>query len=175
MTRILRFAVAALALAPALAQAAPAPKVDQAPAVQAVIQCRTMTDTAQRLACFDAAAARLDDAQAKGDLVTIDRAQRRTLRRESFGFALPSLSIFDKGEPAEEVATLALKVTHASQDPQGRWQIELEGGQYWHQTSSDVLARDPRPGSQAVIKKGALGSFDMKIDGQPSIRVRRER
>ena len=173
--RLTLLALGATAFAPALALAAPAPKVEQAPAVQAIIQCRAMTDTAQRLACFDGAAARLDDAQAKGDVVTIDRAQRRTLRRETFGFALPSLSIFDKGDPAEETSSLALKVTHVSQDTLGHWQIELEGGQLWSQTDSEVLARDPKPGSQAEIKKGALGSFDMKLDGQKSIRVRRSR
>ena len=169
-----RLIVPVLVAVPGLVLAAE-PKVSQAPAVRAVVDCRKITDGPQRLACFDAAVARLDEAQAKGDLVSIDREQRRTLRRETFGFALPSLSIFDRGGGAEEDAAQTFKVDHAFTDREGRWQIELAGGGFWRQTDSNSLLREPKPGSSALIKKGALGSFDMKIDGQASIRVRRER
>ena len=168
-----RLIVPLLLAVPGLALAQP--KVSQAPAVQAVVDCRKIGDGGQRLACFDAAAAKLDDAQAKGDLVSIDREQRRTLRRETFGFALPSLAIFDKGAGAVEDSSQTFKVDHAFTDREGRWQIDLVGGGFWHQTDSNSLLRDPKPGSTALIKKGALGSFDMKVDGQASIRVKRER
>jgi len=171
--RIASLALAILCL-PGLALAAAAPKVDQAPAVKAVVDCRKITDSTQRLACFDAAVANLDDAQAKGDVVTMDRAQRQSLRKETFGFALPSLAIFDKGASKEEVSNLTLKVTRVSHDAQGHWLITLEGDQLWRQTDSEVLARDPRPGSTALIQKGALGSFTMKLDGQPTIKVHRD-
>jgi hypothetical protein len=167
-------ALGAMLLAPAAMAAAPA-KVDQAPAVQAVLQCRKLTDAAQRLACFDAATARMDEAQAKGDLVTIDQAQRRALRRETFGFALPSLAIFDKGVSKDDAGTVSLKVLSASRDGVGHWRFTLEGDQFWQQTDNESMTFDPHAGSQAVIKKGALGSFHMNVDGQPSILVRRDR
>jgi hypothetical protein len=166
--------LACLAGAPAVQAAGPI-KVDQAPAVQAVLDCRKVADNTQRLACFDAATARMDDAQAKGDLVTIDKVQRQTLRKEAFGFSLPSLAIFDKGAPKEEATTLALKVLSASRDGAGRWRFTLEGDQFWVQTDSDSMTFDPKAGSKVVIKKGALGSYHMNVDGQPSILVRRER
>jgi hypothetical protein len=172
--RVSFVALGAMVLAPAAMAAAPA-KVDQAPAVQAVLQCRKLTDGPQRLACFDAATARMDEAQAKGDLVTVDKAQRRALRRETFGFALPSLAIFDKGVSKDDDATISLKVLSASRDSVGRWRFTLEGQQSWQQTDNEGMAFDPHAGSQAVIKKGALGSFHMNVDGQPSILVRRDR
>ncbi len=177
-TSLLLTFAAVLVAQPALTSAwaaAPKPKVDQAPAVQAVVQCRAIIDSAQRLACFDAAAAKLDDAQARGDLVTIDRAQRQTLRKEAFGFALPSLSVFDKGEKADDVNTLTTKLVRATADGQGRLHIVLEGDQHWSQVDSTVLALDPKPGETAVVKKGLLGSYTMKIGGQPSIKVQRDR
>ena len=50
-----------------------------------------------RLACFDAAAARLDEAEKKGDIVVVDRRQAQEVRRQAFGFTLPSLTLFDRG------------------------------------------------------------------------------
>ena len=177
--RISLLALAVLTLAPAAvppaARAAGPAKLDQAPAVQAVLECRKLTDAAQRLACFDAAAARMDDAQAKGDLVTIDKVQRQTLRKEAFGFSLPSLAIFDKGAPKEEAASLTLKVLSASRDAAGRWRFTLEGDQFWVQTDNESMTFDPKAGSTVVIRKGALGSYHMNVDRQPSILVRRER
>ena len=169
---ILSFGV--LALAPAAMAAGPT-SPDQAPAVRAVLDCRKITDGPQRLACFDAATARMDEAQAKGDLVTIDQAQRRTLRKEAFGFALPSLAILDKGVSKSETDSVSLKVLSASQDKTGRWRFTLEGEQFWHQTDLATMTFDPHAGSSVVIKKGALGSFHMNVDGQPSIQVQRER
>ena len=52
----------ALTALPALAAS---PKIDQAAVVKDVTACRKITDGPQRLACFDAAVAKMDEAQAK--------------------------------------------------------------------------------------------------------------
>jgi hypothetical protein len=144
------------------------------PVIQSVLVCRQATAADARLACYDAAAARLAQAIGDGDLVSFDRAQRREVRRQAFGFNMPSLSVFDRGERPEETNALTAEVKSASPGSDGRWVIVLEGGQVWRQTDSLSLARPPRPGSAAVIQRAALGSFMISIDGHPGFRARRE-
>jgi hypothetical protein len=160
-------------LAPWLLAAAPPPTA--APAVQAVLACRAITDDAARLACFDKATAAMGEAQTKGDLLTLDREQRRAVRRQAFGLTLPALNLFDRGEKPEEVDRLAATAASASQDPYGRWTIRLEDGAVWRQTDDNQLYPPPHKGSKVVIRKGALGSFFMDIDGQPAVRAQRDR
>jgi hypothetical protein len=165
-------ALGSLALAAATAAlAAKAPSV--APEVQGVIDCRKIDDAAARLACFDRAAAAMDRAESSGDLVTIDREQRRTARRQAFGLSLPSLAFLDRGEKADEVDSLTAAVTGVSRTAEGKWVITVEGGAVWRQIDDNPLNRDPHVGSQAKIRKAMLGSYFMNIDRQPAIRVHR--
>src|SRR5713101_2264957 len=48
----------------------------RAPVVQTVLDCRKLEDGVQRLACYDKAVDTMAQAEAKGDLVTVDREQR---------------------------------------------------------------------------------------------------
>jgi len=173
-----RFGAMGLAAAVALGVAGTSYGVERvastvSPVIQAVLDCRQAGESA-RLACYDAAVAKLAQAIGDGDLVSFDRAQRREVRRQAFGFNLPSLSLFDRGERPEEANSLTAKVQSASRNAEGRWVIVLEGGQVWRQTDSMSLARPPRPGSTVLIQKASLGSFMMSVDGHPGFRARRE-
>src|SRR5580692_2504111 len=65
--------------------------------VKALSDCRAITDPTDRLACYDKAAAALDEAQTKGDVVIVDRQQAQAVKRQAFGFNLgAALSIFDR-------------------------------------------------------------------------------
>jgi hypothetical protein len=145
-----------------------------APIVQEVIDCRKLQDTAARLACYDRAVDGMAKAQTTGDLVTIDREQRRAVRRQAFGLTLPALAMFDAGEKPEEVNRIKATVKSASRDPRKWWIIILEDGGIWRQIEEGDVDRPPHPGSTVAIRKAALGSFFMNIDGQTAIRVRRE-
>lgn len=154
----------------------------RAAVLQAIVDCRAMTDSTARLACFDAAAAKLDEAEATGQVVVVDKEQARQVRREVFGLQLPSLDIFSKtakgpaaAGAAEDLDRITETVKLASRGLDGRWTIELESGAVWRQIVDADLAFDPHAGSKAEIRKGALGSFFMKLDGQPAIRVHRDR
>ncbi|MBA3811464.1 MAG: hypothetical protein H0X27_07455 [Caulobacteraceae bacterium] len=162
----------AIALPAGAAWGAAAPT--RAAVVQAVIDCRKIEDGPGRLACYDKAVDGMAQAEAKGDLVTVDREQRRAVRRQAFGFNLPSLSLFDRGEKSGEADKISAKVAAASRDPYGKWVIKLDDGAVWRQTDANYLDRDAHKGSTVEIRKGALGSFLMKVDGQQAIKVRRE-
>lgn len=165
-------AVAVLAIAPSALAAEPPPRTS--PLVQSVVECRAIADAGQRLACFDAAVAKMAEAEGKGDLVTLDREQRRDVRRQAFGLTLPSLSIFDRGEKPEEADRATFTVKQAWRGKDGKWVFRLETGAVWRQIDDNYLTHDPHDGSVADIRKAALGSFVMKVDGQLALRVHRD-
>jgi hypothetical protein len=157
----------------ATASAAP-PAPARAPALQAISDCRKVEDPTQRLACYDKSVAAMVEAEDKGDLVSIDREQRRAVRRQAFGFSLPTLAIFDRGEKPEEINQVSDTVSSAGQSSSGHWVMRLAGGGVWRQIDDAQLSRDPRAGSKVVIKRALLGSYFMDVDGQPAIRVHRD-
>ncbi|MGI9169050.1 MAG: hypothetical protein ACR2FH_02570 [Caulobacteraceae bacterium] len=144
------------------------------PAVQSVLDCRKIDDGAGRLACFDAAVAAMERAESSGDLVTVDRAQRRAARHQAFGLALPSLAFLDRGEKPEEVNRITARVVGASFNPYGKLIVKLDDGAVWRQIDDNAVDRPPHTGSTAEIRRASLGSYTMKPDGQFAIRVHRD-
>jgi hypothetical protein len=150
--------------------------------LQAVLDCRAVKDSDKRLACFDAAAAKLDEAEASGKVVIVDRAQATQVRKEIFGLKLPSLDVFGPivgGKTSAvrgvDVDRIADTVAKAWPGASGRWTVELASGAVWRQIDDEQLDSAPHAGSKAEIRRAALGSFFMKIDGQRSIRATRDR
>jgi hypothetical protein len=166
-------AIAVLAMfgsAAALAQ----PKGEgRAAIVQKLADCRKVTEDAARLACYDQAAAALDQAEAKGDIVVVDRDQARKVRRQAFGFTLPSLSLFEKGETQEELENVTGEVDVARQDGAGKWIVKLKDGAVWAQVDSNELFKTPKSGMTVKVRKASLGSYLMVIDNQRAFRARR--
>jgi len=163
--------VAGAAFSALPAAAAPQPP----PAVQAAVDCRKLADAQARLACYDSAVDELGRQLGAGQVVAVDSAQVREVRRQAFGFTLPSLSLFDRSaEKPEDVDEVELAVESAQRRPDGKWLLRLEGGQVWRQIDSADFSREPRPGSRARIKKAMLGSYMMMIGGKMPVRVHRD-
>jgi hypothetical protein len=161
--------LAGLIASPTAAQQAPSPP---APPLAALLECRARTEDAARLACFDAAAAAFGKAAENGDLMVVDRAQIERARQEAFGFRLPALTLLDReGEEAPQSRVAMVRSVRVAND--GGLLIELDDGAVWRQTDQRTLGRRPRPGSKAEIRRGALNSYFMSLDGQPSLRARR--
>jgi hypothetical protein len=165
-------AVMALAVAGAAMAAKPAPTT--APAVQAVVDCRRIDDGAQRLACYDAATDVLTKAESSGDLVTLDREQRRAVRKQAFGFTLPTLAMFDVGEKSEGADSIDETLASAHQDAEGRWIFVMEDGAVWRQIDDEFLSRRPHEGSAIVIHRAMMGSYMLSVDKQPGVRAHRD-
>jgi hypothetical protein len=166
--------LAAIALGLSLAGPAGAQDQGRAAVLQRLLDCRKVEGEQARLACYDAAAGVLDQAEAKGDVVVVDREQARTVRRQGFGFNLPSLSLFERGEKTEDVDRVALKVTSARRDGNGRWTIGVEGGQVWRQIDTGDFTVNPKPGMTATVRKAMMGSYIMSIGGRAGVRVHRD-
>ena len=173
-TKLAAAAVTALGLASAAMAAEP--KVEgRAAQFQGLLDCKSKTDDAERLACYDAAVGAFAGAEQKGDIVVVDREQAKAVRRQAFGFTLPSLAMFERGEKPEELNEVSLGVERAYRSGEGKWTFELEGGAVWTQNDSETLFREPKKGSKVEIRKASMGGYFMNVDGQRAIRARREK
>lgn len=167
-------ALLAAGVALALTTAAGGAGAQERPAMlKSLMDCKAKTESAERLACYDAAVGALDVAEQKGDIVVVDREQAKAVRRQAFGFSLPSLSLFERGEKPEELDRVTLGVDRAYRGGDGKWVVEVEGGAVWAQTDTESVAREPQKGSKVEIRKAAMGGYFMNIDGQRAVRARR--
>lgn len=142
-----------------------------------LVACRSVNDDARRLACYDAQVSAIDTAEARKDVVVVDKTQIKKAKKTLFGLSLPNLAIFDDDKASGEADVREIESTIKSASPvsgRDRWIIVLEDGARWMQTESKALAREPRPGMPIRIRKAAMGSFMANVDGQTAIRVRRQ-
>jgi hypothetical protein len=160
-----------------LAGPSPMPDVTQWPAViRAVLDCRATTDGQQRLACFDAAVAKLDVAGTKGDVVVVDHEQIRTMKRQAFGLSLPSLSLFtSKGRKDDVDTQIEVVLTSTEVGGDGHRLFTFEDGATWRQVDQTDFAPRRKPGTTGVISRGLAGSYFLSLDRQPGVRVQRQR
>lgn len=148
-------------------------------AVQRLLDCRGQSADAARLACYDAAVGELSRLIASGEVVVVDHERVATVKRQAFGFSLPSLSLFERGgggaKDAGELQQISGVVAEAYQRGDGKWIVTLEDGGVWQQTDDEKLLRGAKKGWKVEVRKAALGSFFMNVDGQRALRVQRVR
>ena len=173
--RAATLAILALLTLPAAAGAQDK-EAPRSPALTRLVDCRTIADPQERLACYDREVASLDAAEARKDVVVVDRDQLRKTRKTLFGLTLPNLSVFgDDNEDEAGVQTLETKIKSVSQTPYGKWIFELEDGARWAQTDSRELAAYPKPGQDITIRRASMGSYMANVNKQIAIRVQRLR
>jgi hypothetical protein len=147
---------------------------DRAAVLKALDDCRKITEDTTRLACFDKATAAFDQAETQGQVVVIDREQAKAVRRQAFGFHLPTLHVFDGATKTEDgVDRLELQIDSAHQDGFGHWVFTSTDGAVWRQTDNEIMGAEPHKGSRLLIKTGVLGAYFCKVDGQPQVRCQR--
>lgn len=167
--RIVVLAFAALSLSAAEAEAQPAD-----PALQGLADCAAVRDVGQKASCYEAAYAALNGAIRSGEITLIRKKEAIAAKREAFGFKLPSLSILDRvAKDDGPVDVLTDTVKDARQDNDGNWTIVLSDGAVWRQTDKKTLAPRPKPGQKVEVRKGALGSFFLKVEDLPAVRASR--
>ena len=154
-------------LAPAIANAA-----DRAPQLQRLVDCKSIADSAARLACFDREVAAIDTAERSKDLVVVEKEQVRKARRSLFGLSLPRIDFLAGEQAGDELKQIESKVAKAN-EVNGGWRVVLDDGSVWQQIDDKPMFRDPKHGDAVVITRGALGSYVMKIGTIPGIKVRR--
>ena len=135
-----------------------------------VVSCRTIQDSAERLACYDRGVAALDTAQKSNELYVADKAAMKEARKGLFGFSLPKLKIFGD-QDLGELDELETTITAVGPGPRG-YIFTLADGAKWMQTDKRYMDR-PKVGAKIHIKKAALGSYMASINKRPGFRVER--
>ena len=144
--------------------AAAAPRASDAAAglVGELTACKATADDKARLACYDAAAGKLAEATAKGDVKIIDREEIRQTRRSLFGFELPKIALFKGDDSAADTPSeidTTIKAVGGSE--YGKVTLTMEDGAVWRTT--EPLPRDPRVGMAVHLKRGALGNYFIRV------------
>lgn len=170
--RVLFIVVAAaslLATAPASAQQENSPT-----ALRDVYACASITDEAQRLACYDAAVGRLQQAESQGRVVTVDSDQVATLERESFGFSLPSIGTLLRRNQnaAPPVERVEMEVARVVSHLDGTHSFVMTNGQVWTQIEP-MSASNVEAGDSIAIRRASFGSFMLSPEHGRAHRVRR--
>jgi len=154
------------------AQARPIPNTGTPQTMQQLIACRTIADSAQRLACYDREAAAVDKAIASRDLVVIDRARATAAKRSLFGFSIPNFGgLFGGGE--NDVKQIESTIATVGHNPEGGWLLKLADGSVWTQVDDAELGLPPTRGEKVVVSRGSLGSFYIQLGKQPGFKVKR--
>ncbi len=146
--------------------AAPPPKI-----FTDVVQCRAITDAAERLACFDRSVDTLAAAQANKDLYIADKEAMREARKGLFGFNLPNLKIFSDDDMQKDVSSIESTITAAVLGQRG-YIFTLQDGARWMQTDGAYMDK-PKIGATIKIKRAAFGSYFGEINKGPGVRVER--
>lgn len=173
------YLLAILPVFSALAQTT-TPSSSPSKTLDGMMACRSVTDAAARLACYDQRVEALQTATEHRDVVVVDRSEIQKARHSLFGFNLPSLAVFGDGKDSkgrqvvEEEEQISSTIRSATQDGMGAWVITLQDGAVWHQTSDQAFGVRPKPGDPITIRRASLGSYIMKVGKQPGVKAKRE-
>lgn len=160
----------ALGTNPAAAQAN-----DESAYIAELRTCQTIPDSTDRLACFDKAVSSIVAASSAGEVAVVDREEVRKTRRKLFGFTLPDLGIFGGGsddDDAEESRSLMTTIAGV-RTASGNYVLITEEGAQWQLDEMPARLMRPKPGQSVEIRKGALSSYFLRIDGQKGVKGRR--
>lgn len=167
-------ACAAVALcAAATAASAQDRAVSDNSALAELRQCQTVADATARLACFDAASAKIVASVDSGDLRFVDKEAVKETRRRLFGFALPDIGLFgggkDEGEE-ERITTLETTITRVEQGQSGEWVFSTPEGAVWQIRNAPFRFRAPKVGDKVVLKEASLGSYFIRVNEQIGVK-----
>lgn len=141
-----------------------------------VYACADLSDDTARLACYDEAVGRLKSAEEAGEAVVVTRSEVEEVRRDSFGFSIPSLPNFASSVfgDTEEIDEVSYPVASVQSTARGKLNVTLQNGQVWQQIDNKRVYYSAKRGvDSATIKSAALGSFMMKLDDGLQFRVER--
>jgi hypothetical protein len=127
-----------------------------------LLACADKTDNAERLACYDAAAAKLKKQVAE------ENQKRVTL----FGFQLPftgpdAEEKSDKGPVLgpKEVTSVSAKLESSGNDGIGHIVVHLDNGQSWRVNEGTSTHLVSAAGTPIQIVRNIFGGFYMNIEG----------
>ena len=171
MTIVFTIAAAAAVAAP------PSPPNDlgRSQLVTAVEACRSVADSAARLACYDRAVGALSAARASGDITVVDRKQVQEVKRSLFGFGNVRLPFLGGDRGSQEQKELNTTLAAFKPLANGFFRFALAQPASTWESIEPSSVFEPKVGAKVTISHGALGSYWAEIANQPAVKVRRIR
>lgn len=169
----MRLSAPAAILALLLAAPALAKDKDEAPrtppSAQAVIDCKALTDSAARLACYDTAVTAFETGIKDRQIVVADRESMREARRGLFGLSLPRLRLFGSDDDTEEVKEITSTINAVRSASDGMPIFVLADQSRWKQTEGrNVFAKS---GQTIRVRRTGVGGYMANVNGQTAVRV----
>ncbi|MEE4155574.1 MAG: hypothetical protein V2I27_15550 [Erythrobacter sp.] len=166
--------IAAIPTAPVLGQAASgSDAIETSPIVAKLETCTTLTDDAERLACFDREVGALVGATSTGEVKVVDAEAIKEARRGLFGFRLPKIGLFGEGDE-EEIEILQSTVTRVRQVAPNEWHFWIaEGDAQWRIKNGRMGFRPPEVNDEVEFKPASMGTYWIKINGRTGVRGER--
>lgn len=158
--------------------------------LEALGRCGAIADNNARLACYDALAPRVKDALATPP-ASLGHEPTKQEQESWFGFDIGSLfgggssapttpEQFGKERTAEaqatrereEIDSISAGVTEVAFTPVGQFIVFLDNGQVWRQLQGEAERahfRSNPKNNKVTISRGALGSYNLAINGSDKI------
>jgi hypothetical protein len=144
-------------------------------AMAALRACRGLPGDAARLACFDQAAGALDAAEASGEVLVVGRTEIQDTRQRLFGLDVPNVRLLERFGAQGRMDAVETSLTRGYQTSGGEWVFELADGSIWRQIDTERFAGRASPGAQVRVRRAAMGSYFINVDGARALRARRDR
>ncbi len=153
---------------PAAAQDTSGEAVDRLAELSA---CREISDPTARLACYDRAAGAIVAANDAGEVKLVSTEDVEQTKRGLFGFSLPKIGLFANEDG--ELDLLESEITAVRSLGRDSFEFRIAEGSLWRVTNAPSRLRMPKPGDQVALKKAALGSYFVRINGKRGVKGRR--
>jgi hypothetical protein len=148
-------------------------------ALSKLLDCRAITESAARLACYDEQVAAIESATAREEVVVMDKEDVRKTRRSLFGFTMPKLPFLGGGDDekngdndAEQVTQIEDEINGIRGLAYGIWIFTLADGSQW-QTTEPMSYGTPKTGMKIIIKRAALGAYRATLNNWPAVKIKR--
>lgn len=142
--------------------------------ISALSVCQATVEDAARLRCYDQAAGQLQRATQTGAVMVVTREDVRRARQSLFGFTVPRVPFLSNGREDEEpVQELTAPIAAVIDIGHGKYRLRLQDGAVWETSEANAGFRTPRAGQTVRIRRGALGSYFIQVEGGRNIRGRR--
>lgn len=142
--------------------------------ISTLTACQALTEDAARLSCYDQAAGQLQRATQTGAVMVVTREDVRRARQSLFGFTVPRVPFLSNGREDEEpVQELTAPIAAVSGIGHGKYRLRLQDGAVWETSEANGGFRTPRAGQTVRIRRGALGSYFIQVEGGRNVRGRR--
>ena len=143
-----------------------------------ISNCAKIKDNMPRLACFDRTVASLLKKQQQKEIIIVDASEVKKIKKEAFGFNIPSLPKLSlpsiSKEKKQESLTAMVK---SARKNSGKYFFTLDNGQVWREVGQNQIRRLPKGKLTVTIKPKSLGSYMIRIKGENrslgGIRVKR--